>query len=161
MKKLILIILLFTITIVTGRTDVRAQKPEVGVSLILSGAIMFGPYFSYRIDDHHCFEASVLAAYEKKLVFPFTLNGSYNYYVGSKNWRPKIGLQYSLLISPVRHKSEDDPGSLSLISLIPGVQYRWDNTRQNIIGQVWVSYFIKNKKIFPIGLEGRYGFMFK
>jgi len=161
MKKTSIIILLLCLVLFFGNNSkATAQVPEVGFSFILSGAIMFGPHFGYWIDNHQCLEASVLAAWEKQIIFPFALNGGYSYYLGNKSWQPKLGLQYSLLISPIHHKSENDPRSVSLISLVPGFQYRSNDFHQTAKGQIWVAFFLKEKKVAPIALEGIYGYKF-
>ena len=160
MKKVPLIILLLFYFLATVNTKSYAQKPEIGFSIILCGAIMFGPYFGYWIDDHQCIRASTLAAWEEELVFPFAMNIGYVYYFGDKRWRPKAGLQYSLLLAPSKSRSPDKPRSLSLISFLPGVQYRWDNTHQSVEGQFWIAYFLKDKKVRPIALECTYGYKY-
>lgn len=143
-----------------------AQHPEIGFTVVLSGALMFGPYCSYWLDDHNVLNASVLAAWEEEFVVPFALNAGYSYYFLDKKLRPDLGLQYTFLISPVRHKSPGDPVGISLLSLVPGIQYRWDKTHQDTEGKIWVAYFMEKPKpgkkivIFPIGLEFSYGYKY-
>jgi hypothetical protein len=145
---------------------VSAQHPEIGFTVVLSGALMFGPYCSYWLDDHNALNASILAAWEEEFIVPFALNAGYSHYFLDQKWRPELGLQYSYLISPRRHKSPDDPNGISLLSLVPGVQYRWDKTHQSVQSRIWVAYFMEKRypgkkvKIFPIGLEFTYAYKF-
>jgi hypothetical protein len=147
---------------------VLAQQSEIGVKVVLSGALMFGPYYTYWIDDHNALNASVLAAIEDKwqLIVPFALNAGYSAYFTDNKWRPEIGLQYSYLISPKKAKSPGDPRGISILSLVPGVQYRWDETHQSVQSRIWIAYFFKELKpgkknrIFPVGLDFSYGYKF-
>jgi len=139
-----------------------AQNPEIGVKVVLSGALMFGSYFTYWVDDHNALNTSILAAYEGKMIVPFAVNAGYSAYFFNNKWRPEIGLQYSYLISPRKHKSAGEPNGISILSLVPGGQFQWDNTCQNIQCKIWFAYiFDKPKKekikILPIGLDFSYG----
>jgi|WetSurMetagenome_2_1015567.scaffolds.fasta_scaffold403182_2 hypothetical protein len=142
------------------------QHSEIGVKVILSGALMFGPYYTCWIDDHNALNASILAAYEKSIVFPFALNASYNAYFFDNKWRPELGVQYSYLITPRKSKSSGDPDGISLLSLVPGVQFQWDDSKQNVQGSVWLAHFLDKKhkserfKIFPVGIDFSYGYKF-
>lgn len=145
-----------------------AQNSEIGIRVVLSGALMFGPYYTYWIDDHNALNTSILAALEEKgeLIFPFSLNAGYSAYFFNKKWRPEIGLQYSYLFSPKKSKSSGDPKGISILSFVPGVQFQWDNTYQNAQSRIWLAYFLKspqrdNKiKIYPVGLDFSYGYKF-
>jgi hypothetical protein len=140
------------------------QHSEVGVKVVLSGALMFGPYYTCWLDDHNALNASILAAYEKSIVFPFALNAGYSAYFFDSKWRPELGLQYSYLIAPRRAKSSGDPNGISLLSLVPGVQFRWDGNKQDVQGSVWLAYFLDKKrnagkfKILPVGIDFSYGY---
>jgi hypothetical protein len=142
------------------------QHSEIGVKVVLSGALMFGPYYACWIDDHNALNASILAAYEKNIIFPFALNASYNAFFFDSKWRPQLGLQYSYLIAPQKSKSSNDPSGISLLSLVPGVQFQWDESRQNVQGSIWLAHFLDKKhktekfKIFPVGIDFSYGYKF-
>ena len=144
-----------------------AQHAEIGIRVVLSGAIMFGPCFTYWVDDHNALNCSVLAAYEGDLIVPFALNAGYSAYFFNHKWRPETGLQYSYLISPVKHKTAGDPNGISVLSLMPGVQFRWDNTNRNAESRVWFAYIfakhqpVKKIRILPIGLDFSYGYKFR
>lgn len=162
----ILMSLIFLPAVLLPQHKALAQHSEIGVRVVLSGALMFGSYYTYWIDDHNALTTSILAAYEGELVVPFAVNAGYSACFFSNKWRPEIGLQYSYLISPRRHKSADDPTGISILSLVPGVQFRWDNTYQNVQSRIWLAYFFekpqtgKKIKIFPIGLDFSYGYKF-
>jgi hypothetical protein len=135
---------------------VKAQHPEIGISVVLSGALMFGPYFDYWLDDHQALEASIMAAWDEEFKIPFALNAGYGYYFGSSKWRPNLTFQYSLLIPSLSEAK-------SLLSALPGVQYRWDNSHQETRLGIWVSSFLSKEKItpwrvMPIGLQLNYGY---
>lgn len=140
-----------------------AQHSEIGFKIVLSGALMFGPCYTYWVDDHQALNASMLAAYEGSVIFPFAVNAGYSAHFFKNKWRPEIGLQYTYLLSPKRHKSADDPNGISILSLVPGVEYRWDHTYQNVTGEMWFAYFLDNRKrekfkMNLIGLDFSYGY---
>lgn len=145
-----------------------AQHSELGVRLVLSGAIMFGPYYTYWIDEHNALNTSILSAVEEnwELIVPFALNAGYSAYFFDSKWRPEIGLQYTYLISPRKHKSIGDPNGISILSLVPGIQFQWDKTQQNSQSRIWLAYFlnkpqtVKKNWIFPIALDFSYGYKF-
>jgi hypothetical protein len=145
-----------------------AQHSEIGARVVLSGALMFGPYYTYWINDHNALNSSILAAIEEEgqLVVPFALNAGYSAHFFNNKWRPEIGLQYSYLISPRRYKLPDDPNGISILSLVPGLQFQWDNKYQNVQSRIWLGYFLEKRepgekmKILPIGLDISYGFKF-
>jgi hypothetical protein len=151
-----------------SQPKVKAQHSEVGVRVVLSGAIMFGPYYTYWIDEHNALNSSVLAAIEGKwkLIVPFALNAGYSAYFFDNNWRPEIGLQYTYLISPRKSKSFGDPNGMSILSLVPGVQFQWDNTYQSFQSRIWLAHFFeksqtgKKNGIFPMALDFSYGYKF-
>lgn len=160
---------LFIFTVLSlSLPKVFAQHSEVGFSVVLSGALMFGPYYTYWIDDHNELNSSVLAAIEEdwKVIVPFALNAGYSAHFFNSQWRPEIGLQYSYLISPRKSKSLGEPNGISILSLIPGVQFQWDNTCQNSQSRIWLAYFLKKSQtgkkngIFPIALDFSYGYKF-
>jgi|GEM_PF-1939585 len=164
-KSLLIWLLVFMALIITQQ-KARAQHSEIGIKVVLSGALMFGPYYAYRFDEHNSIDVSVFAALEDQLVVPFALNAGYNAFFFHSKFRPQLGLQYSYLISPRRHKSATDPNGISILSLVPGGQYQWDNMNQNIQSRVWLAYFLdkpqkeKKLKIMPIGLDFSYGYKF-
>jgi len=163
-RSLFMCLLIFS-TLLFSQKKASAQHPEVGIKVVLSGALMFGPYFTYWVDDHNALNSSILAAYEGKLIVPFAVNAGYSVHFFNNKWRPEIGLQYSYLISPIRHKSERDPNGISILSLVPGVQFQWENSHQNIGSRIWLAYIFdrpkKEKiKILPIGLDFSYGHKF-
>ncbi len=156
--------LLFFLVFLLYQPKAFAQHSEIGVKFVLSGAIMFGPYYCYWLDNHNELNFSVLAAFPGELVFPFALNAGYGAHFFNSKWRPQIGLQYSYLISPRRSKSLGDPNGISIISVVPGLEFRWDNTFQNAQSKIWFAHVFdknptdKNFKIFPIGLDISYGY---
>jgi hypothetical protein len=166
LKSFLLWLVIFP-AMLLSQQKVLAQHSEVGVRVVLSGALMFGPYFTYWADDHNALNCSVFAAYDGKVIVPFALNAGYSAYFFTDKWRPQIGLQYSYLISPRKHKSSSDPNGISILSLLPGVQFRWDNTCQNAQSRIWVAYFLKKpqagkkNKIYPIGIDFSYGYKFQ
>ena len=126
MKKKLCTILLLTVIASSGNFNARAQDPEIGVSFVLSGHIMFGPYFRYWITDHHEVEVNLLAAYEKQFVFPSAFNAAYHYYMLDGHWRPSVGAQFTLLISPKVAETNFKYKCFPMYSFVPGVQFRWD-----------------------------------
>jgi hypothetical protein len=160
MKSFIRIALIVCTMLITTGNKAHAQVPEIGFSLILSGAIMFGPHAGYRINDHHYVDVSVLGAWEGKFLFPFAINGSYNYYIGTSSWRPKLGLQYTKLMAPGDEGSGKKYKTFTMISLMPGVEYQTGDIHQKAELQAWIAYFISNKRIAPVAIEGRYGYKF-
>lgn len=159
--------LLIIPVILLSQPKVLAQHSEIGIRVVLSGALMFGPYYTCWIDHHNALNASVLAAYEGELIVPFALNAGYSAYFFDSKWRPQIGLQYSYLISPRRSKAPTDPNGISILSLVPGVQFQWDKKYQNTQSRIWLAYFLekpqngKKNKILPIGLDFSYGYKFR
>lgn len=153
-------------TILLSQQKALGQHSEIGIKVVLSGALMFGPYYTLWANDHNALNVSILAAYEGELVIPFALNAGYSAYFFNTKWRPEIGLQYSYLISPKKSKSSSDPNGISILSLTPGVQLLWNNTYQNAQSKIWLAYiFDKNRldkkfKILPIGLDFSYGYKF-
>lgn len=165
-KYLLIGIAIFQIIVLSQHKAV-AQHSEVGMKLIISGAIMFGPYYSCWFDDHQELNASILAAYAEggKLFFPFAFNAGYSVHFLDNKWRPQIGIQYSFLKSPVKERHEDEPIGISVLSLVPGGEFRWDNTKQNVQSKIWLAYlFTKPRqekiRILPIALDFSYGYKF-
>ena len=166
--KSILIWLFICSAILPFQQKALAQHSEIGVKVVFSGALMFGPYYTYWIDDHNALNTSILAAIEEKgvLIVPFALNAGYSAHFFNNQWRPEMGLQYTYLISPKRSKAFDDPKGVSILSLVPGVQFRWDNTNQNLQSRIWLGYIFKKPqsgkklKILPLGLDFSYGYKF-
>lgn len=154
-------------TILLSQQKTLAQHSEIGIKVVLSGALMFGPYYTYWVDDHNTLSSSILAAYESELIVPFAMNVGYSHYFSNNKWRPEIGLQYSYLLTPKKQKTSSNPNGISILSLLPGVQFQWDNTLRNAQGNIWLAYiFDKNQmnkkfKIFPIGLDFSYGYKFR
>jgi hypothetical protein len=146
-----------------------AQHSEIGVRVVLSGALLFGPYYVFWVDDHNAITCSAFAALEEgyQVIPLFALNAGYSAYFLNEKWRPEIGLQYSYLIAPRKHKSSADPGGVSILSLLPGVQFRWDQSCQNTQSRLWIAYFLdkprtgKKNKIYPIGIDFSYGYKFQ
>lgn len=141
----------------------NAQQTEVGVRVVLSGAVLFGPYVSYWVDDHNELNASVLAAYVGQFIVPFAVNAGYSAHFFHTRVRPEIGIQYSYLISPRRHKAPTDPNGISILALMPGAQFRWDEAAQNVQSRVWLAYILDKPKkakfsLMPIGLDFSYGY---
>ena len=160
MKKKSFVLLLLFFILLTDTKKLEAQVPEIGFSVVLSGAFLFGPHFGYWLESLNYLEASAFAAYDDRLIVPFAFNGGYSYYFGNKAWQPKLGLQYSVLIAPVHDKMPADHAFISLISFTPGLQYRSKDFHQVVGGQAWVSYFTKEKKVTPIALDLKYGYKF-
>lgn len=163
--KKCLIWLLVVLAISVPFKKISAQHSELGARVVLSGAILFGPYYSFWIGDHQEISVSVMAAYEEAFIFPFALNASYNVTFFKSNFQPQIGLQYSYLIAPKKHKSPDDPNGISIVSLMPGVKFQWADKSQNVQSRVWLAYFFGEHKsgkhlIFPIGIDLSYGYKF-
>ena len=157
-RSLVLIPLFLLLSLQSNHT--YAQSTEVGFTVILSGAIMFGPHVGYWFDNHQYVETSVLAAYEGEFVCPFAINGSYNYYLGNKKWQPKFGTQFSLLMAPKKNHDDKFPKYFPVISLLTGAHYHSTDLHQTAETQLWVGYLIKWKKVVPLGLEGKYGYKF-
>jgi hypothetical protein len=132
----------------------KAQKSEVGVTFTLSGHLIFGPYYRYWFDNHNELDIGILATYEGKIHFP-QINAGYHYYFNDRNWRPSIGGQYSF--APGIGKSKGN--SFQMFSIVPGIQYRFNNYNNCIEELIWISYFnLRGKKhIFPTGLETKFG----
>ena len=162
MVKTIRIILLMASALLAGKLEARAQDAEIGASLILSGHIMFGPYLRYWITDHHEAEVNLLAAYETQFVFPSAFNAGYHYYMGDNHWRPSIGAQFTLLLSPKVAETNYKIKCIPMYSVMPGIQYRWDLNHLNAEENLWISYlkFKEKGKIFPTGLETHLGYRF-
>jgi hypothetical protein len=163
MKHIITSLLLIICLTAIYPQDCKAQHSEIGISIVLSGAIMFGPYYRYWIDDHNVAEVKIAAAVENKLIIPFACSGSYYYYFLDKHWRPSAGAQYTLLISPKGPTQNNKRKCFSMISAVPGIQYRWKENNYGIEEKVWIAYlmFKGNHKIFPIGLETLAGYSFQ
>ncbi|MHC1706505.1 MAG: hypothetical protein AB9842_03165 [Bacteroidales bacterium] len=159
MKKLLFISLLTLSLFQLYPIKSPAQHPEIGFSIVLSGALLFGPYYNYWVDDHQCISASIMAAWEEEFKFPFALNAGYGYYFGDKNWRPSVDLQYSLFMPPKHAKR------MSILTVLPGVQYRWAKDHQNTRCKLWVSSFLSKEEklpwlVMPIGLQFDYGYKY-
>jgi len=114
LKSHLLWLLIFPVTLLS-QPKVFAQHSEIGVRFVLSGAIMFGPCYSYWVDDHNELNFSVLAAFQGELI-------------------------------------------------VPGVEFRCDNTCQNAQSKIWLAHIFDKKpidkkfEIFPIGLDISYGY---
>lgn len=107
---------------------------------------MFGPYYTYWVDDHNTLNSSILAAYESELIVPFAMNVGYCHYISNTKWRPEIGLQYSYLLTQKKQKTSSNPNGISILLLLPGVQFQWDNTLRNAQGNIWLAFiFDKNR----------------
>jgi hypothetical protein len=158
MKKINFRIIILAMFIIQS-LQIFSQHSEIGFSVTLSGHIILGPYYRYWVDDHNSVDLTIIAAYEDKLIFPHGFNVGYKYYFIEKNWRPSLGFQYSLMIAPVKENKTGKRTNLQLFSLVPGIQYRWNDHKLNIEEFIWISYFRFNKKsrIFPVGLETRFG----
>ena len=139
--------------------QIYSQNSEIGFSVTLSGHILMGPYYRYWIDDHNGLDLTVLAAYEDKLIFPHGFSAGYKHYFLDKKWRPGLGFQYTFMRAPVKDENTGKRSNLHLFSILPGVQYRWIDSKMNIEEFLWISYFKFNNKnrLLPIGLETRLG----
>ena len=148
-----LIILLFT-----KPSTLNAQNSEIGFTFTLSGHLIFGPYFRYWIDDHDEVDICFPAAWEGKgkVLFPGGFQSGYHHFFGEKHWRPSAGMQYHLYFGP---KENNKRVNLQIFSLVPGIQYRFDENKMSIEENIWISYFkIKGRsKVFPTGLETKFG----
>lgn len=159
-----LFIWVFIFQAILSQQKALAQHSEIGIKVVLSGALMFGPYYTYWIDEHNTLNSSILAAYEKELVVPFAMNVGFSHYFSNNKWRPEIGLQYSYIISPKRSKFSSDPKGMSILSLTPGGQFQWNNTCLNAQSKIWLAYIFntnqvdKKFEILPIGLDFSYGY---
>jgi|LSQX01.1.fsa_nt_gb hypothetical protein len=158
MKKFLVILSLVIAFVEVHPMKASCQHPEIGLTIVLSPALMFGPYVSYWFDDHNAVEASILAGLAEGFRLPVSLNAGYNYFFGSKEWRPSLGLQYTLMMpTPTDRKS--------LLTVLPGVERRWDENQQDFRINMWVSAFLEKEKVMPwwvmpIGLEFYYGYKF-
>lgn len=159
MRKLLCSIFLMTILFVQSGKGF-SQGSEIGFSLTISGHLLFGPYYRYWINDHNSVDATLLASFENKLIFPHGLSAGYKYYFLDDHWRPSLGLQYTFMTAPV--KEEGKRPTLQLFSLVPGIQYRWNENHLTVEEFLWISYLNINnkKKILPLGLETRFGYHF-
>ncbi|MBK7215447.1 MAG: hypothetical protein IPH88_19655 [Bacteroidales bacterium] len=152
--------LMLTIALVMQGEQVKAQKSEIGVSFILSGHFIFGPYYRYWIDDHNALELNVQAAYENSLVFPGGVSAAYRYYFFDGNWRPSLAAQYTVLISPKVPEKENKRVFFPIASLNPGVQFRFNEKKMGVEEQLWIGAMkLKGKwKVAPLGLDTRFGY---
>jgi hypothetical protein len=152
------VVFIFTFFLFTFSKYSNAQHSEIGVSVTLSGHLIFGPYYRYWLDDNNEIDLMIPAAWEGtgKVLFPGGIQTGYHYYFGDKHWRPTVGLQYSLFLGP---KTNNERKNLYIFTLTPGIQYRWDETKYSIEELFWISYFPKNtkRKISPTGFETRFG----
>jgi hypothetical protein len=151
-------IVLFLLILLSNPEYSSAQKSEIGISFTLSGHLIFGPYFRCWMDDHNELDICIPAAWEGKgkVLFPNGFQTGYHYYFGEKHWRPSVGLQYHLYFGP---KENEKRKYLQLLSLVPGIQYRWNESKTCIEELLWISTMkVKGKqKIFPTGLETKFG----
>jgi len=87
--------------------------------------------------------------------FPFALSAGYGYYFNGNKWRARLGGEFALLVSP---PDPDKRKLLSLVNLVPGVQYQIDG-KQFVGAQLWLSYFFgkANVPAAPTAIEFRYG----
>ena len=150
--------ILLTSLISISPNYINAQHSEIGISVTLSGHFIFGPYYRYWFDDNNEIDLMIPAAWEGKgkVLFPSGVQTGYHYYFGESHWRPSVGVQYSLFFAP---KINNKRNNLNIFSLVPGIQYRWNETRFNVEELIWISYFKMNgkSKIFPAGLETKFG----
>ena len=149
---------IFIIVVLTTVKSISAQKSEIGVSVTLSGHFLFGPYYRYWFDDHNELDFMIPCACEGKgkVIFPSGIQAGYHYFFGDSSWRFSTGVQYSLFFGP---KKDDSRKNLHIFSVIPGVQYRWNETKPSVEELLWISYFKLNgkQKISPTGLETKIG----
>lgn len=152
--------LFLTFAFIMQSEQVKAQKSEIGVSFILSGHFIFGPYYRYWIDDHNAVELNVQAAYENSLVFPGGLSAGYRCYFFDGNWRPSIGAKCSVLISPKVPENNNKRVYFPIVSLDPGVQFRFNEQKMGIEEQLWIGAMkLRGKwKVTPLGLDTRAGY---
>lgn len=162
MKNFKLLSVLLLAMLLLGKGSSYAQRSEVGVSIVLSGHLFVGPYYRYWINDHHQVETCLMAAYENSLVFPGAWSAGYHYYFLDKHWRPSVGAQYLLLISPRVQETDYKYKTFSIFLVDPGVQFRWNDNKLAVEEKFWIAYMKINRKskVTPLGLDTRFGVAF-
>jgi hypothetical protein len=157
MRKLIitisgglLILQLFCVSIQAAENKTQ----QINFSITLSGHILFGIGYSYFLTDNHAVQTTLFLIPEKG--FPFGINAGYNYFWEGEKWRPNLGTEFTLLVSP---PDPDKRRVLPLIKLIPGIRYDF-NEIHNLNSRLWIAYFPTSKRVrvAPIGLDFKYGY---
>ena len=150
---LLSIIVVLTITMNVQDGYASSSGSQINFSLVLSGHVLIGVGYTYKIDSDQGLQATFYLAPEKGL--PFGLNAGYLHLFGQGNWRYKLSGEFTILASPPQ--SGKGRLFLPMINLVPGMQYSKYNG-QLITPQIWISYLpTGNKKIFPTAIEVRYG----
>lgn len=156
MKKYVFAVCIYFLFFQLVPPDLSAggnKTHQINFSVTLSGHILFGIGYSWFFNDNHAIQATFLSIPEKG--FPFGINTGYNYYWAGEKWRPNLGGEFTLLVSP---RDPDKRRVLPLIKLVPGIRY---DIREyhSINSRLWVAYFPTSKRIriAPIGLDFRYG----
>lgn len=130
------------------------QIDRINVSFTLSGHILLGIGYEHFFDTNHAAQFTFFPVFLPGKDLPFAFNAGYGYYTKGDPWRGKVGLNFTLLISP------PDPEKrkvMPLLCLTPGVAYRVNDLNEGL-SQVWLAYFLgkANRKFAPIGLEFQY-----
>ncbi len=131
---------------------------RVVFSLGLSGHILLGVGVEHGFNHNHAVQFTVYPLLLPGKGFPFALSTGYSYYFHGSRWRAKLGGEFGLLVSP---PDPDKRRVLPLFSLVPGIQYRF-NDQQFLTTQIWISYFMgkANVPVAPTAIEFRYGRQF-
>jgi hypothetical protein len=153
MKKKCVLIILFVLINLSYSRDF--QRHQINLSCTLSGHILLGVGYSYWFDAHQALQATIYPLMLPGEGWPYAFNAGYGYYFGDSPWRPKVGLDFAMIVSP---PDPDQRKTLSLLNFSPGLQYRFDDNV--LLSQIWLSYFVSKKtrsKFAPTGLEFQYG----
>ncbi|MBD3226300.1 MAG: hypothetical protein GF313_16345 [Caldithrix sp.] len=133
-----------------------AQSHQINISCILSGHLMFGIGYEYGINEHHAATCNVypllLPGVEE---LPFAISAGYGFYTGQEHWKGRLGLEYTMIVSP---PDPDKRKVLPMVSFLSGLQYS-DKRGNHYLSQIYVARFLKEARapVAPIGIELRFG----
>lgn len=123
------------------RQKALTQHPPIGFAIVLSGTLSFGHYITCWLNNHNALNGSISAGYNRKLIVPFVVRAGCCAHFLYKQWYSELWLQYSHLIASRRYIAPADPNGISMLSLLPGLQYRWNELQQNVQSRIWVAFF--------------------
>lgn len=139
-----------------SRTPVLGQVPDdhFHVSLTLGGYILLGVGYTHWIEEHHALEFTAFPFAHPGEGFPFALRTGYAWIPSDEAWRAKLGGNFTLLLHP---RGQAGNRLTPFFALTPGIQYAPESDL-SFRGDLWVSYYLREKVLAPTAVEFLYGF---
>lgn len=157
-QKLYVFILVSVFSFAIQNSFAGESYDRVTLSFTLSGHLLIGVGYEHGFNCEHALHFTTFPLILSEDGFPFSVTGGYKYYFSEKDWRPNLGVDFCLLVSP---PAPDKRQIMPLLMLKPGIEYDF-NYHQSAATNIWLARFLKGKKhplpLMPIGLQFEYGY---